>query len=163
HLLGEVWGTALASGLFAVALLASGQSSTLTGTLAGQVVMEGFVRLRLRPWVRRLLTRTMAIGPALMVIALAGNETGGESVDKRLLGLLVLSQVILSFQLPFAIVPLVHFTSDRRRMGPFANGGLLKVLAWACALIVVGLNAFLIHQQMGKWAEEIAADGGQGF
>src|SRR5262249_12405426 len=79
------------------------------------------------------------------------------------LGVVVVSRVILSLQLPFAIVPLVHFTSDRRRMGPFANGGLLKVLAWACALIVVGLNAFLIHQQMGKWAEEIAADGGQGF
>src|SRR5437016_3386162 len=104
-------GTALASGLFAVALLASGQSSTLTGTLAGQVVMEGFVKLRLRPWARRLLTRSLAILPALIMIALAGRDGAGvqpsgedaASVDKKLLQLLVLSQVVLSFQLPFAI------------------------------------------------------------
>src|SRR6266851_581157 len=102
HLLGLVWGP-LAGILFAVALLASGQSSTLTGTLAGQVIMEGFVRLRIRPWARRLLTRSLAILPALLAIVLSGNETiwGSESVDQRLLGLLVLSQVILCFQLPF--------------------------------------------------------------
>src|SRR5579884_174850 len=106
RLLGEVWGTTLASVLFAVALLASGQSSTLTGTLAGQVVMEGFVRLRLRPWMRRLLTRLAALVPALLVLSLAsaGAEAEG-TVDERLLQLLVLSQAILSFQLPFAIIP----------------------------------------------------------
>src|SRR5262249_15074088 len=122
RLLGEVWGTTAASLLFAVALLASGQSSTLTGTLAGQVVMEGFVRLRVRPWVRRLLTRLAAIVPALFVLVLASaNENEADVVDERLLQLLVLSQAILSFQLPFAIIPLVQFTSDRRRMGEFAN------------------------------------------
>jgi manganese transport protein len=162
HLLEETWGIGLASVLFAVALLASGQSSTLTGTLAGQVVMEGFVRLRLRPWVRRLLTRSLAIVPALLVIALAGNESlwGAQSVDKLLLELLVLSQVILSFQLPFAIIPLVQSTSDRRRMGEFASRGWLKVLAWTCAAVVVALNVVLIYLQMNKWADGIAKDGG---
>lgn len=157
-LLGQVWGTSLASILFAVALLCSGQSSTLTGTLAGQVVMEGFVRLRLRAWVRRLLTRSLAIVPALVVIALAGNESlwGSESVDKHLLELLVLSQVILSFQLPFAIVPLVQATSDPRSMGPFASRGLLKLMAWICAGIVVSLNGVLIYLQIEKWAEAVS-------
>jgi manganese transport protein len=193
NLLRRVWGTALASGLFAVALLASGQSSTLTGTLAGQVVMEGFVRLRLRPWVRRLLTRSLAIVPALVVIALAGNETAadrqetiaaavaplaagnsidatslmtaGDSlwsvnpVDRRLLQLLVLSQAVLSFQLPFAIMPLVQFTGDRRWMGVFVNGRRLRTLAWAAAAIVVGLNAVLIYLQIGEWGEAAAAAG----
>src|SRR5262249_20280398 len=125
----QVVGSTIASVLFAVALLASGQSSTLTGTLAGQVVMEGFVRLRLRPWLRRLLTRSVAIVPALIVIGLAG-QGDAHAVDKRLLELLVLSQAILSFQLPFAIVPLVQFTSDRQRMGSFASRGWLKMLAW---------------------------------
>jgi manganese transport protein len=161
QLLGHVWGTALASVLFAVALLASGQSSTLTGTLAGQVVMEGFVRLRVRPWVRRLLTRLFAIVPALVVITLAGNESlwGAESVDQMLLQLVVLSQVVLSLQLPFAIVPLVQFTSDRRRMGEFASGGWLKVLACVCAVVVVGLNAALVYLQMDKWAGGAAERG----
>jgi manganese transport protein len=172
-LLRTVWGTAWASGLFAIALLASGQSSTLTGTLAGQVVMEGFVRLRLRAWVRRLVTRSLAIVPALVVIALAGNETLWQpaagtqeiapeaTVDRRLLELLILSQVILSFQLPFAIVPLVHFTSDRRQMGEFASRGWLKVLAWGSAALVVGLNATLIYMQIGQWAAGITEGGGQ--
>jgi len=162
RLLGVVWGTALAGVLFAVALLASGQSSTLTGTLAGQVVMEGFVQLRLRPWVRRLVTRLMAIVPALIVIALAGQDAGEGSAgaDKSLLGLLVFSQVVLSFQLPFAIIPLVHFTSDRRRMGEFVNGGWLKALGWPCVVIVVGLNAVLIVLQMQKWATDLADGGG---
>lgn len=159
RLLGVVWGTAFASVLFAVALLASGQSSTLTGTLAGQVVMEGFVQLRLRPWVRRLVTRLLAITPALIVIALTGQDTG-EGADKSLLGLLVFSQVVLSFQLPFAIIPLVHFTSDRRRMGEFANGGWLKALGWPCAVIVVGLNAVLVVLQMQRWAADLAEGGG---
>jgi manganese transport protein len=161
RLLGTVWGTTLASGLFAVALLASGQSSTLTGTLAGQVVMEGFIHLRVRPWARRLLTRLLAIVPALLAIALSGHEGlwGAATADRRLLDLLILSQVILSFQLPFAIVPLVQFTSDARRMGPFVNRGWIKALAWLCAAIVVGLNGVLIFLQMGKWAEGLQEDG----
>jgi manganese transport protein len=161
ELLGTVWGTTLASGLFAVALLASGQSSTLTGTLAGQVVMEGFVQFRLRPWARRLLTRLVAIVPALIIIALSSGDSALESnlVDRRLLDLLILSQVILSFQLPFAIIPLVQFTSDARRMGSFASRPWLKSLAWLCALIVIGLNGFLIYLQMGKWAEAVEASG----
>jgi manganese transport protein len=193
NLLRGVWGGVWASGLFAVALLASGQSSTLTGTLAGQVVMEGFVRLRLRPWLRRLLTRSLAILPALLVIALAGNQTvadrqetvtaavaplaaqnpadaatltaAGHSfwnvdpVDRRLLQLLILSQAVLSFQLPFAIVPLVQFTNDRRWMGTFANGRRLRALAWGTAAVVVGLNAVLIYLQIGEWAEAVADAG----
>jgi manganese transport protein len=160
-LLEAVWG-ALAGGLFAVALLASGQSSTLTGTLAGQVVMEGFVHLRLRPWVRRLVTRSLAIVPALLVIGLTGHEAvlGGKSVDKHLLDLLVFSQVILSFQLPFAIIPLVHSTSDRRRMGEFASRGWLKILAWGCAGVVVGLNVVYLALQIDTWAEDLVRGGG---
>jgi manganese transport protein len=152
-------GTGLASGLFAVALLASGQSSTFTGTLAGQVVMEGFLQFRLRPWVRRLATRSVALLPALAVIALwgqAGTDSADPAVqviDEKLLQLLVLSQVVLSFQLPFAIVPLIHFTSDRHAMGEFASRGWLKLLGWSCAVIVVGLNVVLIGMQMDKWAE----------
>jgi manganese transport protein len=167
HLLGEVWGTTLASVLFAVALLASGQSSTLTGTLAGQVVMEGFVQLRIRPWMRRLLTRLAAIVPALLVISLASTAPTGETtvpaegvVDGRLFQLLVFSQAVLSFQLPFAIIPLVQFTSDRRRMGEFANPTWMKALAWLCAAIVVGLNVVLIGMQMGKWAADVQEVGG---
>jgi manganese transport protein len=162
-LLGKVWGTTLASILFAVALLASGQSSTLTGTLAGQVVMEGFVRLRLQPWMRRFLTRSVAILPALAVIALTGRESlwGAGNVDERLLQLIVLSQVVLSFQLPFAIVPLVQFTSDRRRMGQFANRGWVRILAWACTVEVIGLNSVLIYLQIGTWADDLAASGGK--
>ncbi|HKI36440.1 MAG TPA: Nramp family divalent metal transporter [Gemmataceae bacterium] len=188
RLLPEKLGTTVAAALFAIALLASGQSSTFTGTLAGQVVMEGFVRFRLRPWARRLLTRTVAIVPALLVIALAGREppipppeepaavaaapaemgpavpetvpeNKASPADKRLLDLLVLSQVVLSFQLPFAIVPLVHFTSDRGRMGEFASRGWLKSLAWACGVAVVGLNAVLIYLQMDKWADSAEAGG----
>jgi manganese transport protein len=160
RLLGEVWGTTLASLLFAVALLASGQSSTLTGTLAGQVVMEGFVQLRVRPWVRRLLTRLAAILPALLILSLASaGESEDGAVDERLLQLLVLSQAILSFQLPFAIIPLVQLTSDRRRMGEFANSAWLKGSAWLCAVIVVGLNVVLIGMSMAEWAEAVEKAG----
>ena len=164
RLLGEVWGTTLASVLFAVALLASGQSSTLTGTLAGQVVMEGFVRLRVRPWMRRLLTRLTAIVPALLVLSLASaGENAEETVDERLFQLLVFSQAVLSFQLPFAIIPLVQFTSDRRRMGEFANPTWMKVSAWLCAAVVVGLNVVLIGMSMGKWAESVEKAGQSGL
>jgi manganese transport protein len=161
ELLWPVWGGA-ASVLFALALLASGQSSTLTGTLAGQVVMEGFVRLRVRPWARRLLTRLAAIVPALLVITLASAGEGDTgALDERLLQLLVLSQAILSFQLPFAIIPLVQFTSDRERMGAFANPGWLKALAWLCAVLVVGLNVVLIGMYMGEWGAAIEKAGGR--
>jgi manganese transport protein len=162
ELLGVVWGTSLASILFAVALLASGQSSTLTGTLAGQVVMEGFVHLRVRPWARRLVTRLAAIVPALVVIAATGHATDWDEkqIDGQMLGLLVLSQVILSLQLPFAIIPLVQTTGDRRLMGEFANRGFLKGLAWLCAAVVVGLNGLLIYMQIDKWADAYAEGGG---
>jgi manganese transport protein len=153
----DVWGTVFASGLFAVALLASGQSSTLTGTLAGQIVMEGFVHLRLQPWVRRLLTRLLAIIPALVAIGFAGSF--GQTADANLLQLLILSQVILSLQLPFAIVPLVHFTSDKNRMGEFVSRGWLRTSAWLCALVVVGLNAVLIFFQMQHWAGDMIESG----
>src|SRR5262245_15352623 len=170
HLLGLVWGIKLAAVLFAVALLASGQSSTLTGTLAGQVVMEGFVRLRVRPWVRRLVTRLAAIAPALVAVTLAsaGEQApaapgAASPVDERLFQLLVLSQVTLSFQLPFAIIPLVQMTSDRRRMGRFASGPTLQALAWLSAAVVVTMNLLLIYLQMGKWAGELEKDGVSGW
>jgi manganese transport protein len=162
YLLGRrVWGATLASGLFAVALLASGQSSTLTGTLAGQVVMEGFVGLRLRPWLRRFLTRALALAPAMVVIALAGSDSGGntEAADTNLLRLLVFSQVVLSFQLPFAIVPLIQFTSDRAKMGSFASRGWLKVLGWVSAAIVVTLNGFWLLNRMQEWAGDAEETG----
>jgi manganese transport protein len=158
-LLEKVWGTSLAGMLFAVALLASGQSSTLTGTLAGQVVMEGFVRLRIRPWLRRLVTRLAAIVPALIVLGLASKTGDSSHVDELLLQLLVLSQVTLSFQLPFAIIPLVQMTSDRRHMGVFASVPAVKVLAWLSALIVIALNVVLIVLSMQEWAEAIEKGG----
>jgi manganese transport protein len=123
----------------------------------------------LRPWVRRLLTRSLAILPALIVIGLAGHESiwpsedGKSTVDANLFQLLVLSQVVLSFQLPFAIVPLVQSTSDPRRMGVFSNRGWLKIMAWACAIIVVALNGVFIVLQMGDWGEAIEAQGGQAW
>ena len=137
-LLSPLLGTALASTVFAVALLASGQNSTLTGTLAGQVVMEGFINFRLPPWLRRLITRLAAIVPAALVIGLMG--------DGKVTGLLILSQVILSLQLPFAVVPLVQFTSDRRRMGEFTNHPAITWLAWFTAAAIVALNALLLWQ-----------------
>jgi manganese transport protein len=142
-LLSPVLGVTGASTLFAVALLASGQNSTLTGTLAGQIVMEGFLNIRLRPWLRRLITRLIAIVPAVIVTAISG--------EKGTTDLLVLSQVILSLQLSFAVIPLVIFTSDRRKMGEFANPGWLKLLAWTVALIIAGLNAKLLFDQFGEW------------
>ncbi len=146
ELLTPFLGTTLASTLFAVALLAAGQSSTLTGTLAGQIVMEGFLRIRIRPWLRRLITRMIAIIPAVIVIGLKG-EHG--SYD-----LLILSQVILSLQLPFAIIPLIQLTSDKLTMGTFASKSWVKALAWISAAIIVGLNARLITDTVLGWIEE---------
>ena len=131
-LLSPVLGASLASTLFAFALLASGQNSTLTGTLAGQIVMEGFLNIRLRPWLRRLITRLIAIIPAVLVTAMYG-----ESGSARLL---VFSQVVLSLQLSFAVIPLILFTSDRRKMGEFTISRWLKILAWLTAGIIVSLN-----------------------
>src|SRR5436305_3617726 len=130
--LAPLLGTALASTLFAVALLASGQSSTITGTLAGQVVMEGFMHWRVRPWVRRLITRTLAILPAVFIIGLRGE---GSVTD-----LLTLSQVVLALQLPFAMFPLLHFTSSRQRMGRWKNGGLLLLAGWASAILITAMD-----------------------
>jgi manganese transport protein len=135
-LLAPLLGSSLAPIAFAVALLAAGQSSTITGTLAGQIVMEGFVRMRLRPWLRRLITRSIAIIPAVIVILWKGNG----AVD----GLLVLSQVVLSLQLAFAVVPLIQFTSDRRKMGEFATPMWVKILAWLAAFIIIALNFKLV-------------------
>ncbi len=135
-LLSPVLGVGAASVLFAVALLASGQNSTLTGTLAGQVVMEGFMNLRLRPWLRRLLTRLMAIVPAVTVISIFGESKTTE--------LLVASQVVLSMQLGFAVWPLVRFTSDESKMGEFVNPLWLKILGWTTAAIIIILNVKLL-------------------
>ncbi|WP_246072787.1 Nramp family divalent metal transporter [Paenibacillus dokdonensis] len=138
HMLTPLVGTTLASILFAVALLASGQNSTLTGTLAGQIVMEGFLDIKLPPWLRRLITRLIAIIPAVIVTIIAG-EKGTEE-------LLILSQVILSLQLPFAVIPLVKFTGDKKIMGGFVNSAWVKILAWSVSAIIVVLNLFLIYQ-----------------
>ncbi|MGN7886909.1 Nramp family divalent metal transporter [Dyadobacter sp. 22481] len=136
HLLDPVLGVSLAGIFFALALLASGQSSTLTGTLAGQIVMEGFLNIRLKPWARRLLTRGIAIIPALIVSYLYGERGTAE--------LLVFSQVILSLQLSFAVVPLVFFTSNSKIMGRFANSRPVILLSWVIAAIIIGLNGFLL-------------------
>jgi manganese transport protein len=137
-LLSPLLGTTMASVLFAVALLCSGQNATLTGTLAGQIVMEGFINLRLRPWLRRLITRLLAIIPAIIVIWLYGERGTGP--------LIILSQVVLSLQLPFAVFPLVMFTSDRHKMGEFVNPGWVKALAWTVAVIIGALNLYLLYQ-----------------
>ena len=137
-LLTPVLGAGAASVVFAVALLASGQSSTLTGTLAGQVVMEGFVHIKLRPWLRRLVTRLLAVVPAFLVALYYGEKGTGQ--------LLVLSQVILSLQLSFAVVPLVLFTNDKLKMGVFVNRPWLRITAWTVAGIILVLNAFLLYQ-----------------
>src|SRR5712692_33554 len=135
-LLSPVLGVSFASTLFACALLASGQNSTLTGTLAGQIVMEGFLEIRLKPWLRRLITRTLAILPAVIVIGIAG--------EGKVTSLLILSQVVLSFQLPFAVIPLIQFTGNRARMGVFANSRITQVLAWIVAAAILFFNAELL-------------------
>jgi manganese transport protein len=137
-LLTPLLGTTMASVLFAVALLCSGQNATLTGTLAGQIVMEGFINLRIRPWLRRLVTRVIAIIPAVIVVYIYGERGAGP--------LLILSQVILSLQLPFAVFPLVMFTSDRQKMGRFVNPPWVKALAWSVAVIIGALNVYLLYR-----------------
>ena len=134
--LSPLLGAPFASLLFALALLCSGQNSTLTGTLAGQVVMEGFLHIRIAPWLRRLITRLLAIVPAIFTVALYG--------ERGTARLLILSQVILSLQLSFAVFPLVKFTSDRRKMGEFVNPGWLRGVSWSVAVLIAGLNAYLL-------------------
>ncbi len=138
-LLGNDW----APMLFGIALIAAGQSSTITGTLAGQIVMEGYLNLRIAPWLRRLITRLIAITPAYIVIIYYGESQTG--------ALLVFSQVILSLQLGFAIIPLIHFTSDKEKMGVFANKMWVKVLAWTIATVIISLNVKLVYNEIAGW------------
>ncbi len=138
RLLSPLLGTSAAGILFAMALLCSGQNATLTGTLAGQIVMEGFVNIRLRPWLRRLITRLIAIIPAVITVVLYGEEGTG--------ALLVLSQVVLSLQLSFAVFPLVAFTGNRAKMGPFVAPVWMRLLAWMVAIIIATLNVWLLYQ-----------------
>jgi manganese transport protein len=143
QLLSPLLGTTMASVLFAVALLCSGQSSTLTGTMAGQIVMEGFLNFRMRPWLRRLVTRTIAIIPAAFTVYFAG-EHGTYK-------LLILSQVILNLQLPFAVIPLIQFTNSKQRMGIFANRGWVRVLAWSAAATILSLDIWLVTITIRDW------------
>jgi manganese transport protein len=140
--LAPLLGTSLASVLFGVALLASGQSSTITGTLAGQVVMEGFMRWRMRPWVRRLITRLLAILPAIFVIGVRGDGSVND--------LLVLSQVVLALQLPLAMFPLLHFTSSKKWMGPYRNGWLLLAAGWTSCLLITALDFYGLPELLTK-------------
>lgn len=146
-LLEPLLGQSLAPILFAVALIASGQSSTITGTLAGQIIMEGYLNLRIAPWMRRILTRMIAVVPALIVIQIMGDNATGE--------LLVFSQVILSLQLGFAIIPLIHFVSNKVRMGEFAIPFWMKFFGWLSALVIVGLNVKLVIETLGSWFESL--------
>jgi manganese transport protein len=143
-LLNIILGNQIAPIAFGIALVAAGQSSTLTGTIAGQVIMEGFLNIRLRPWLRRLLTRSVALLPAVIVIALTGNEGTYK--------LLILSQVVLSLQLPFAVIPLIHFTSDKNKMGNFKNALWVKIIAWCAAAIIVVLNLKLVFDFIFEWS-----------
>jgi manganese transport protein len=138
--LAPLLGTAFASTLFAVALLASGQSSTITGTLAGQVVMEGFMHWRIKPWVRRLITRTLAILPAVFIIGLRG--------DSSVTDLLILSQVVLALQLPFAMFPLLQFTSSRKRMGNWRNGWFLLFAGWGSAILITAMDLYSLPESL---------------
>jgi len=130
----------LAATLFSVALLASGQSSTITATLAGQIVMEGFLRIRIKPWLRRIITRGLALIPAIAMVAGGGGNT---------VGLIVISQVVLAMQLPFALIPLVMFTSDKKKMGAFANTLWMKVAGYACGVVIISLNIYLLKNTVG--------------
>lgn len=140
HLLEPMLGSTLAPLLFAIALIAAGQSSTVTGTLAGQVVMEGYLNLRLQPWIRRLLTRLIAIVPALLTIIILGENSTGK--------LLILSQVVLSLQLGFAVIPLIHFVSDKSKMGEYVIPAWQKVVSWISALIIIGLNMKMVYKEL---------------
>ena len=148
--LAPLLGTGAASTLFAVALLASGQSSTITGTLAGQVVMEGFMHWRIKPWMRRLITRTLAILPAIFVIGLRG--------DSSVTDLLTLSQVVLALQLPFAMFPLLHFTTSRKRMGAWKNGWFLLVAGWGSAILIAAIDIYGLPVSL-KAAWQVIAGG----
>jgi len=141
-LLTPLLGAAIATPLFAIALLASGQNSTLTGTLAGQVVLEGFTRTKIQPWMRRMISRVVAIIPSIFAVAIYGKN--------GLAFLMIFSQVVLSAQLTFAIVPLVQFTSDKVKMGPFVNGLATRIIGWGLAVVIAGLNAYLIYAQVTK-------------
>lgn len=143
HLLQPILGTHIAPIVFGIALIAAGQSSTLTGTISGQIVMEGFLNLKLSPWLRRLITRGLALAPAVIVIAISG--------DEGTFKLLIFSQVILSLQLPFAIIPLIHFTSDKKKMGNFLNPLWVKFLAWIVTIIIVVLNFKLVLDAFTEW------------
>jgi len=145
RMLEPILGAAIAPIAFALALLASGQSSTITATLAGQIVMEGHLAIRIRPWLRRLITRLLAAGPAVLAILWFGERSTGD--------LLVLSQVVLSLQLPFAVIPLIHFVADRRRMRNFAVGPVIQALAWLVAAVIVGLNLKLVIDEISGWLQ----------
>jgi manganese transport protein len=132
--LAPLLGTTVASALFVIALLASGQSSTITGTLAGQVVMEGFMHWRIRPWLRRIITRTLAIIPAVLIIGLRGDSSVTDLVN--------LSQVVLALQLPLAMFPLLHFTSSRKRMGAWKNGWFLLIAGWGSAILITAMDVW---------------------
>ncbi len=143
RLLSDILGTRIAPIIFAVALIAAGQSSTLTGTLSGQIVMEGYLNLRIQPWLRRLITRLIAIVPTLIVIYIFGEDSTTQ--------LLILSQVILSLQLGFAVIPLIHLTSDKKRMGEFVNKKWIKIVAWFTATLIVYLNGKLVFESVAGW------------
>ena len=149
RLLAPILGASIAPFAFAIALLASGQSSTITGTLAGQIIMEGYLNLRIPPWVRRIITRLLAIIPAVIVITYYGEHSTS--------ALLVLSQVVLSLQLPFAIIPLIHAVADRKRMGEFRISRWVQGLAWLVAAVIVALNVKLVADQISNWLE-VAGD-----
>jgi manganese transport protein len=149
-LLSPLMGASVASTLFAVALLASGQSSTITGTLAGQIVMEGFLNIRIKPWLRRLITRSFAIIPAMILISMSGG--------KNTVQLLIISQVVLSMQLSFAIFPLMMFTSDKKRMGEFVNNWPTKIIGYLVCAVIASLNVYLLYDTIGAmWLGLIAA------
>jgi manganese transport protein len=147
-LLAPLMGQTLAPVIFAIALIAAGQSSTITGTLAGQIVMEGYLDLRIAAWLRRLITRCIAVVPALLVIYYLGDDKVGD--------MLIFSQVVLSLQLGFAVIPLIHFVSDRKRMGVFAIGTVVRIISWITAILIVGLNIKLIIETMSEWHDRLS-------
>ncbi|MDI9311776.1 MAG: Nramp family divalent metal transporter [Limnohabitans sp.] len=145
QLLAPILGTKWAPALFAIALIAAGQSSTITGTLAGQIIMEGYLNLRIQPWIRRIITRLIAIVPAVVVISVFGESVTGK--------MLILSQVILSLQLGFAIIPLIHFVSDKEKMKGFEISKPIQIASWIIAVIIVGLNAKLVFNEIQNWLQ----------